>query len=63
MKPHMNNGWVPRKLNDLGFVGRGKSRHRPGMRQSLYGGHTRSSRLRDIKAADLYLTKHDADVQ
>ena len=55
MKPHKNNGWVPRKLNELGFVARGKSRHRPRNAPELYGGPYPFFQTGDIKAADLYL--------
>jgi hypothetical protein len=30
--------WKPRRLDELGFVGRGKSRHRPRNEARLYGG-------------------------
>lgn len=50
--------WKPTKLNELGFVGRGKSRHRPRNAAFLYGGRYPFFQTGDIKAADLYLTKY-----
>jgi type I restriction enzyme S subunit len=51
---------APRKvtrLDDLGFVGRGKSRHRPRNDASLYGGDYPFFQTGDVKAANLYLTE------
>lgn len=50
--------WKPAKLNDLGFVGRGKSRHRPRNAAFLYGGPYPFFQTGDIKAANLYLTEY-----
>ena len=50
MKP-----WPTCKLDELGFVGRGKSKHRPRNEPSLYGGPYPFFQTGDIKAADLYL--------
>jgi type I restriction enzyme S subunit len=50
--------WPLRKLSELGFVGRGKSRHRPRDDASLYGGRYPFVQTGDIKAADLYLTTY-----
>jgi type I restriction enzyme S subunit len=50
--------WKPRKLNELGFVGRGKSKHRPRNDPSLYGGPYPFFQTGDIKAADFYLQEH-----
>jgi type I restriction enzyme S subunit len=58
VKSHKKNGWVPRKLNELGFVGRGKSRHRPRNAPELYGGPYPFFQTGDIKAAELYLIKY-----
>lgn len=52
------NGWKPFKLEELGFVGRGRSRNRPRNEPSLYGGKYPFFQTGDIKAADLYLTKY-----
>jgi len=51
------NGWKPHKLEQLGTVGRGRSRHRPRNEPSLYGGKYPFFQTGDIKAADLYLTQ------
>ena len=32
-----SNDWKPHKINELEFVGRGKSRHRPRIAPELYG--------------------------
>jgi type I restriction enzyme S subunit len=57
---HKHNGkWRPRKLNELGFVGRGKSRHRPRNAPELYGGPYPFFQTGDIKAADLYLRRYE----
>ena len=50
--------WVPKKLDDLGFVGRGRSRHRPRNDPSLYGGKYPFFQTGDIKAADMYLRNY-----
>ena len=47
--------WKHCKLDELGFVGRGKSRHRPRNDPSLYGGPYPFFQTGDIKAADLWL--------
>lgn len=50
--------WKPAKLNELGFVGRGKSRHRPRNAEFLYGGPYPFFQTGDIKAANYYLTEY-----
>ena len=50
--------WKPAKLNELGFVGRGKSRHRPRNAAFLYGGRYPFFQTGDIKAANFYLTEY-----
>lgn len=52
----MRENWQPRKLHELGFVGRGRSRHRPRNDPSLYGGPYPFIQTGEIRAADLYLT-------
>lgn len=54
----MASKWTSRKLDELGFVGRGKSRHRPRNAAFLYGGPYPFFQTGDIKAADLYLTQY-----
>jgi len=51
-------GWKNYKINDLGFIGRGKSRHRPRNEPSLYGGIYPFFQTGDIKEADLYLHRY-----
>lgn len=50
--------WKPVKLDQLGFVGRGKSRHRPRNAAFLYGGLYPFFQTGDIKAANFYLTEY-----
>ena len=45
-------------MNELGFVGRGKSRHRPRNAAFLYGGRYPFFQTGDIKAANFYLTEY-----
>ncbi len=48
-------GWKPHRLNQLGAVARGKSRHRPRNDPALYGGQWPFFQTGDVKAAELYL--------
>ena len=50
--------WKPVKLDGLGFVGRGKSRHRPRNAAFLYGGPYPFFQTGDIKAASFHLTEY-----
>lgn len=50
--------WKPAKLDELGFVGRGKSRHRPRNATFLYGGPYPFFQTGDIKAANFNLTEY-----
>ena len=50
--------WKPAKLDELGFVGRGKSRHRPRDAAFLYGGRYPFFQTGDIKAATFHLTEY-----
>jgi type I restriction enzyme, S subunit len=50
--------WQPKKLDQLGFVGRGRSRHRPRNAAFLYGGRYPFFQTGDIKAANFYLTEY-----
>ena len=50
--------WKPTKLDQLGSVGRGKSRHRPRNDAVLYGGSYPFFQTGDIKAANFYLTDY-----
>jgi type I restriction enzyme S subunit len=51
-------GWSYKKLDELGFVGRGKSKHRPRNDPSLYGGKYPFIQTGEVKAADLYISKY-----
>ncbi len=49
-------GWSVKRLNELGFVGRGKSKHRPRNDPSLYGGPFPFIQTGEVKEADLYIS-------
>ncbi|MEF2051786.1 restriction endonuclease subunit S [Pseudomonas aeruginosa] len=51
----MRSERVAYKLDQLGFVGRGKSKHRPRNDPSLYGGDYPFFQTGDVKGAELYL--------
>lgn len=44
------NRWANKKLDELGFVGRGKSKHHPRNDISLYGGNYPFVQTGDVKA-------------
>lgn len=46
-----------KKLDDLGSVGRGKSKHRPRNDESLYGGKYPFIQTGDVRKAEYYLTE------
>lgn len=50
--------WAPKKLNELGFIGRGKSKHRPRNAPFLYGGNYPFVQTGDIKSAELYVRNY-----
>jgi type I restriction enzyme S subunit len=50
--------WELKSFNELGFIGRGKSRHRPRNDESLYGGIFPLIQTGDVKSANLYLTEY-----
>lgn len=50
--------WKTAKLDELGFVGRGKSRHRPRDAAILYGGPYPFFQTGDIKAANFHLSEY-----
>lgn len=52
-----NNSWKKYKLSELGFLGRGKSKHRPRNDASLFGGKYPFIQTGEIKSANLYITK------
>lgn len=48
--------WLPKRLNELGSVSRGRSRHRPRDAAHLYGGPYPFIQTGDVKHAGLYIT-------
>ena len=50
--------WEPRTLDELGYVSRGRSRHRPRDAAHLYGGPHPFVQTGDVKHAGLYLTEY-----
>jgi type I restriction enzyme S subunit len=58
MSNELRPGWSYRKLDELGFVGRGRSRHRPRNDPSLYGGPYPFFQTGDVKAAELFLSDY-----
>ena len=50
--------WELKSLNELGFVGRGKSRHRPRNAQQLYGGIYPLIQTADIQKANFYINDY-----
>lgn len=50
--------WEPKGLDELGFVSRGRSRHRPRDAAHLYGGPHPFVQTGDVKHAELYLTEY-----
>ncbi|SRR5579883_175895 len=51
-------GWDVKKLEELGFLGRGKSKHRPRNDPSLYGGDYPFIQTAEVKAASLFITDY-----
>lgn len=54
----MRKGWKKLNLESLGFVGRGKSRHRPRNAEFLYGSEYPFVQTADIKAANYRITSY-----
>ena len=50
--------WQPKSLDELGFVSRGRSRHRPRDAAHLYGGPHPFVQTGDVKHAGLYLNEY-----
>ena len=50
--------WATKKLNELGYVGRGKSKNRPRNAPFLYGGPFPFVQTGDIKEAGLYIRNY-----
>lgn len=58
MRDAIKGGWKPQKLDELGFVGRGKSKHRPRNDPSLYGGRYPFIQTGEVKSAEFYITEY-----
>jgi type I restriction enzyme, S subunit len=50
--------WKEYKLNEIGYVSRGKSKHRPRDAAFLYGGQYPFIQTGDVKNAEFYITSH-----
>lgn len=50
--------WQEKSLDELGFVGRGKSKHRPRDAAFLYGGEYPFIQTGDVKHAEFFLTNY-----
>lgn len=50
--------WPLKRLNDLGYVSRGRSKHRPRDAAHLYGGDYPFIQTGDVKHSDLYITQY-----
>lgn len=50
--------WKKYKLSELGFLGRGKSKHRPRNDASLFGGKYPFIQTGEIKSANFYITEY-----
>ncbi|MFK8102342.1 MAG: restriction endonuclease subunit S, partial [Saprospiraceae bacterium] len=48
--------WELKTLDELGFVGRGKSKHRPRGDEKLYGGNYKFIQTGDIAGSEFYIT-------
>jgi type I restriction enzyme S subunit len=51
--------WTEKNLDELGFVGRGKSRHRPRNAEHLYNGPYPFIQTADVKHSGLYVTTYE----
>lgn len=54
----IKEGWNHNKLNEIGTVARGKSKHRPRNDPCLYGGKYPFIQTSDVKNSELYLSKY-----
>lgn len=50
--------WKIKRINQLGEISRGRSRHRPRDDKSLYGGEYPFVQTGDVKASEFYLSKY-----
>jgi type I restriction enzyme, S subunit len=51
-------GWPLKTIDELGLVGRGRSRHRPRDAEHLYGGLYPFIQTSDVKHSNLYITEY-----
>jgi type I restriction enzyme S subunit len=51
--------WVDKRLDELGFVSRGRSRHRPRNAEHLYGGPYPFIQTGDVKHSELYVASYE----
>jgi type I restriction enzyme S subunit len=51
--------WTPQRLDQLGYLSRGRSRHRPRDGAHLYGGPYPFIQTGDVKRAGLYITDYE----
>ena len=49
--------WETKRLDELGSVARGKSKHRPRNHPSLYGGKYPFIQTAQVKAANMYINE------
>ncbi|MDW5551094.1 restriction endonuclease subunit S [Methanosarcina sp.] len=54
----LKDGWSYKRLDELGAIARGKSKHRPRNDPCLYGGKYPFIQTGDVKNADLYISKY-----
>ena len=54
----MSHNWPLYKLDELGSVNRGRSRHRPRNAPHLYGEQYPFIQTADVKAANLYISEY-----
>lgn len=50
--------WEEKSFDELGFIGRGKSRHRPRNDESLYGGKYPMIQTGEVRAANFYINDY-----
>ena len=51
--------WEIKTLDELGYIGRGRSRHRPRGDEKLYSGKYPFIQTGDVQKADFYITKYE----
>lgn len=54
----MKLAWLEKSIDELAYVGRGKSRHRPRNEPSLYGGNYPFIQTAEIHNSDLWITEY-----